>query len=140
MVEDVRTSATGTVDVARLSKAFAALGDPIRRDLVVRLSEGDHTVGELARPYNVSVQAISKHVAVLADAGLVTKTKDGQRRSVHLEADVLDMMTGWIERYRRRAEERYRRLDTVLAGMDVRGAAKVADPSATAATMKGRAS
>ncbi len=53
-----------------------------------------------------------------ADAGLVTKTKVGQRRTVHLEAEVLDLMTGWIERYRRRAEERYRRLDTVLAEMD----------------------
>lgn len=99
----------------QLSKAFAALADPTRRDLVARLTVGDATVGQLAAPYDVSVQAISKHLRVLQEAGLVTKTKQAQRRPVHLEADVLDLMTAWIERYRRRAEERYRRLDGVLA-------------------------
>lgn len=118
MVDDVEDPLAGTADGADLTKAFAALGDPIRRDLVARLAEGDATVGELADPYDVTVQAISKHVRVLEDAGLVTKTKEAQRRSVHLEANVLDMMTGWIERYRRRAEASYRRLDEVLAEMD----------------------
>jgi DNA-binding transcriptional ArsR family regulator len=101
-----------------LSSVFAARADPIRRDLVARLASGDATVGELAEPYDVSVQAVSKHLKVLEAAGLVTKTKDAQRRSVHLEAEVLDMTTAWIERYRRRAEARYRRLDTVLAELD----------------------
>jgi DNA-binding transcriptional ArsR family regulator len=101
-----------------LSRAFAAMADPTRRDIVARLTDGDATVGELAEPYPVSVQAVSKHLRVLEDAGLVTKRKDGQRRPVHLEAEVLDLMTGWIERYRRRAEARYQRLDTVLAQMD----------------------
>jgi DNA-binding transcriptional ArsR family regulator len=100
-----------------LSKAFAALSDPIRRDLIARLATADATVGELAEPYDVSVQAVSKHLKVLEDAGLVSKTKDAQRRSVHLEAEVFDLMTGWIERYRRRAEQRYQRLDAVLAQM-----------------------
>jgi hypothetical protein len=54
---------------------------------------------------------------VLEDAGLVTKTKDAQRRPVHLEAEVFDLMTRWIERYRREAEQRYQRLDAVLAGL-----------------------
>jgi DNA-binding transcriptional ArsR family regulator len=98
----------------QLSLVFTALADPTRRDLVGRLAEGDATVGELAAPYAVSVQAVSKHLKVLEEAGLVTKRREAQRRQVHLEAEVLDLMTGWLERYRRRAEERYARLDAVL--------------------------
>lgn len=101
----------------QLSRAFAALADPIRRDLVARLTDGDATVGDLAAPYAVSLQAVSKHLKVLEDAGLVTRSRDAQRRPVHLEAQVLDLMTGWIERYRARAEERYGRLDDVVAGL-----------------------
>lgn len=100
-----------------LSQAFSALADPIRRDIVARLSVADATVGELAEPYDVSVQAVSKHLKVLEAAGLVSKAKVAQRRQVHLEAEVLDMMTAWIARYRRRAEQRYQRLDAVLARM-----------------------
>jgi DNA-binding transcriptional ArsR family regulator len=103
-----------------LSKVFAALSDPTRRDLVARLAVADATVGELAEPYEVSVQAISKHLRVLEGAGLVSKTKVAQRREVHLEAEVFDLMTAWIERYRRRAEQRYQRLDAVLAQMEDR--------------------
>ena len=102
-----------------LSRVFSALADPTRRDLVARLASGDATLSQLAEPYDVSVQAVSKHLRVLEDAGLVTKTKDAQRRPVHLEAEVFDLMTKWIERYRREAEERYRRLDDVLAAMPV---------------------
>lgn len=101
----------------QLSRAFAALADPTRRDLVARLAVGDATVGELAEPYDVSVQAVSKHLRVLTDAGLVSKTRDAQRRSCHLEAEVFDLMTKWIERYRQQAQERYERLDAVLAEM-----------------------
>ena len=100
-----------------LSRVFSALADPIRRDMVARLTEGDATVGELAEPYDVTVQAVSKHLKVLEEAGLVTRGRDAQRRPVHLEAEVFDLMTKWIERYRRQAEERYRRLDEVLASM-----------------------
>ena len=100
-----------------LSRVFAALADPTRRDMVARLAVTDATVGELAEPYDVSVQAVSKHLRVLEDAGLVSRSRDAQRRPVHLEAEVLDLMTAWIERYRRQAEERYRRLDDVLASM-----------------------
>ena len=97
-----------------LSRVFAALADPIRRDMVARLADTDATVNELAGPHDVTVQAISKHLKVLEDAGLVSRSRDAQRRPVHLEAEVFDLMTRWIERYRRRAEERYRRLDEVL--------------------------
>jgi len=99
----------------QLSRVFAALADPTRRDLVARLTVADATVNELAEPYDVSVQAISKHLKVLEDAGLVTKSRKAQTRPVHLEAEVFDLMTAWIERYRRRAEQRYQRLDAVLA-------------------------
>lgn len=99
----------------RLSRVFGALADPTRRDLVARLAVGDATVTDLAAPYDVTVQAVSKHLKVLEDAGLVSKGRDGVRRPVHLEAEVLDLMTRWIERYREQAEERYARLDSVLA-------------------------
>jgi DNA-binding transcriptional ArsR family regulator len=100
-----------------LSRVFSALADPTRRDIVARLSDGDATVGELAEPYDVSMQAISKHLKVLEEAGLVTRSRSAQRRPVHLEAKVLDLMTKWIERYRKNAEDRYRRLDDVLEAM-----------------------
>lgn len=101
-----------------LSKVFAALADPTRRDMVARLASTDATVGELAAPYEVSMQAVSKHLKVLEGAGLISRSRDAQRRPVHLEADVLDLATKWIERYRREAEARYRRLDEVLAQMN----------------------
>lgn len=102
----------------QLSKVFAALADPIRRDIVARLSVADATVGELAEPYEVSLQAVSKHLKVLEDSGLVTRSRDAQRRPVHLEDNVFDLMTKWIERYQRQAESRYQRLDAVLEAMD----------------------
>ena len=85
--------------------------------MVARLAMGDATVGQLADPYDVSVQAVSKHVKVLTDAGLVSQRRDAQRRPCHLEAEVFDLMTKWIERYRQRAQERFDRLDAVLAEM-----------------------
>ena len=100
-----------------LSRVFSALADPTRRDMVARLSIADATVNELGEPYDVSIQAVSKHLRVLEDAGLVTRSRDAQRRPVHLEAEVFDLMTKWIERYQRQAEERYRRLDDLLRTM-----------------------
>ena len=102
------------MDEAQLSRVFGALADPTRRDLVARLAHGDATLTELANSYDVSLQAVAKHLKVLEDAGLVRRTQEAQRRPCHLEADVLDHMTGWIERRRREAERRYRRLDALL--------------------------
>ena len=102
----------------QLSKVFAALADPTRRDLVARLAVSDATVGQLAAPYHMSIQAVSKHLKVLEDCGLVTQRRDAQRRPRHLEAEVFELMTSWIDRYRKQAEERYRRLDAVLARLD----------------------
>jgi len=98
----------------QLDAVFAALADPTRRDLVARLAAADATVGELAAPYAMSLQAVSKHLQVLERAGLVTRGRQAQRRPVHLEAYAFDLMTAWIERYRRTAEERFTRLDAVL--------------------------
>ena len=97
-----------------LSRVFSALADPTRRDMVARLSIADATVNELGEPYDVSIQAVSKHLRVLEDAGLVTRSREAQRRPVHLEAEVFDLMNKWIERYQRQAEQRYRRLDALL--------------------------
>lgn len=108
---------TDGVSEAQLTLVFAALADPTRRNIVTRLAVGDATVSELADPYDVSIQAVSRHIKVLADAGLVSQTRDAQRRPCHLEAEVFDLMTKWIERYRKQAQERYERLDAVLAEM-----------------------
>jgi DNA-binding transcriptional ArsR family regulator len=127
------------MDEAQLSRVFAALGDPTRRDLVARLAQGEATLTELATSYDVSVQAVSKHLKVLEDAGLVRRTKDAQRRPCHLEADVLDLMTGWIERRRREVEERYQRLDVLLDQMAADERADGTDPHAED-PVEGRAS
>src|ERR687884_969413 len=100
-----------------LSRVFSALADPTRREIVARLAIGDATVSELAEPFDVTIQAVSKHLKVLEDAGLVSRSREAQRRPVHLEAQVFDLMTKWIERYRQQAEARYRRLDDVLRAM-----------------------
>ena len=100
-----------------LSRVFSALADPTRRDMVARLAEGDTTVSQLAEPYRMTLQAVYKHLRVLEDAGLVTRPPGPQPRPVRLETEVFDLMDTWIERYRRRAEQRYRRLDAVLAAM-----------------------
>ncbi|GID28856.1 ArsR/SmtB family transcription factor [Paractinoplanes brasiliensis] len=104
--------------VDALSRTFAALADPTRRDIVARLSGGDATVNQLAEPYAMSLQAVYKHLRVLEEAGVVSRPPGPQPRSVRLEVGSLELMDTWIERYRRQAEERYQRLDRVLAEMD----------------------
>ena len=94
-----------------------ALADPVRRAIVARLSRGDATVNELAEPFAITKQAVSKHIQVLEHAGLVTRSRDAQRRPVHLDAAALERLTAWIDRYRLIAEERFRRLDTLLETM-----------------------
>ena len=107
-----------------LSRIFAALADPTRRDMVTRLAAGDATASQLAGPYQISLQAVYKHLNVLEDAGLVSRPPGPQPRPVRLDAQVFDLMGKWIERYRRQAEERYCRLDAVLEQLNETEAGK----------------
>lgn len=106
-------STDGTAD-DRLDRSFMALADPVRRAIVARLSRGPATVNELAEPFAITKQAVSRHIQVLEQAGLVTRTRDAQRRPVHLAAGQLELLTAWIDRHRLIHEQRYRSLDTVL--------------------------
>src|SRR3954454_23479844 len=101
-----------------LSRVFAALADPTSPDRVPGRAPGDATANQLAEPYQISLQAVYKHLKVLEDAGVVSRPPRPQPRPVRLEAEVFDLMDKWIERYRRQAEERYRRLDAVLAHLN----------------------
>lgn len=118
-----------SVSADPLNRVFAALADPTRRDIVGRLTAGDATVNELAEPYEMSLQAVSKHLKVLEDAGMVSRSREAQRRPVHLEAEIFDLMTKWIERYRLQAEERYQRLDVLLSEMPDGGEAQQDGPN-----------
>ena len=82
---------------------------------------------ELARPFEMTQPAVSRHLKVLEEAGLVRRSRDAQRRPVHLDAKVFDLMTTWIGRYRQQAEERYGRLDQVLARMQGKDSAPTDD-------------
>ena len=107
-----------SVDEAALDRAFTALADPVRRALIARLSRGEATVNELAEPFAITKQAVSRHIQVLEAAGLITRSRDGQRRPCHLDPAALESLTAWIDTYRLEAERRYRRLDAVLEEME----------------------
>lgn len=115
MVDQPSGCSLGDLADKALDRAFAALADPVRRALVARLSRGPATVNELAEPFAMSKQAVSKHIQVLEIAGLVTRSRDAQRRPVHLEAGRLEQLTAWLDRYRLLHEQRFRRLDDLLA-------------------------
>ncbi|MDX6237590.1 MAG: hypothetical protein QOG10_2405 [Kribbellaceae bacterium] len=103
-----------SVDDDALDRAFTALGDPVRRALIARLSRGEATVNELAEPFAITKQAVSRHLQVLETAGLITRSRDGQRRPCHLNPAALEALTSWIDEYRLASERRYRRIDAVL--------------------------
>src|SRR5213082_4105948 len=98
----------------RLDTIFAALADPTRRAILARLASGEASVTELARPFAISQPAISKHLKVLERAGLISRSRDAQRRPRRLEAKPLAEATQWLERYRRFWEGNYQRLDVLL--------------------------
>ena len=95
----------------QLSKTFAALADPTRRAILARLADGEATVNELARPFSMSLQAVSKHLKVLERAGLITRGRAAQWRPSRLEVAPLEEATDWIERYRETWRDRFERLD-----------------------------
>jgi DNA-binding transcriptional ArsR family regulator len=98
----------------RLDVTFMALADPTRRAILTRLAAGDATVMELAAPFAMSQPAISKHLKVLERAGLVSRSRDAQRRPCRIQAAPLAEATGWLEGYRRLWERNFQRLDGLL--------------------------
>ena len=97
-----------------LDLTFAALADPTRRAILARLATGEATVTELAKPFEMSQPAISKHLKVLERAGLISMDVDAQRRPRKLEPKRLEEAVDWIERYREIFEQNYQRLDALL--------------------------
>ncbi len=103
--------------VDHLTATFAALADPTRRAILARLALGDANPTDLAKPFDMSQPAVSKHLKVLERAGLISRGRDAQSRPCHLEAARLRQATEWMERYRRHWEESFDRLDVLLEDM-----------------------
>jgi DNA-binding transcriptional ArsR family regulator len=101
----------------RLDATFAALADPTRRAILVRLAAGEASVNDLATPFKMSQPAISKHLKVLERAGLISKGLDKQRRPRRIEAAPLEEANAWLEKYREFWEIRYENLDSLLEEM-----------------------
>jgi DNA-binding transcriptional ArsR family regulator len=93
-----------------LSRTFAALADPTRRAILTRLAAGDATVNELAEPFDISLQAVSKHLKVLEEAGLLSKAREAQRRPCHGEVEGLSPALDWLDAHRQLWEDRLDRL------------------------------
>src|SRR5262245_61892677 len=100
-----------------LSLTFAALADPTRRDILTRLAAGEATVGQLAEPFALTQQAVSKHIKVLERAGLVSRSRAAQARPCRLEPAKFDVAADWIGRHRQVWHDRYDRLDEHLAAL-----------------------
>ena len=104
---------------SRLDATFAALADPTRRAIIARLASGEASVMELARPFALSQPAISKHLKVLEQAGLISRTRDGQRRPCRIEARRLEEANAWLERYSAFWDASLKRLDAMFSEMEV---------------------
>jgi DNA-binding transcriptional ArsR family regulator len=104
----------GRMTPERLDAIFAALADPTRRAIITRLSSGEASVNELAEPFAMSQPAISKHLKVLERAGLISRSRDAQRRPRKLEPRPLAEATAWLEKYRRFWEGSFQNLDALL--------------------------
>jgi DNA-binding transcriptional ArsR family regulator len=107
-----------TVTDDRLSRTFAALADPTRRDILARLASGEASVRQLAEPFEMTQQGISKHLKVLERAGLISRSAVAQARPCRLEPGELDTAAGWIERNRQVWAARYDRLDDHLSTLE----------------------
>jgi DNA-binding transcriptional ArsR family regulator len=99
----------------QLDSVFSALADPTRRAILARLTEGDANVAELAAPFSVSQPAISRHLKVLEQAGLISRHRRATARLSHLEADPLREATDWLAKYQAYWDESYERLDELVA-------------------------
>src|SRR4051794_26513908 len=103
-----------TDDSSPVDLGFAALADPVRRAIIARLSRGPATVNEIAEPFEISLQAVSKHIQVLEHAGLAPRSREAQPRPVPPTPDALEAPTAWIAGSRLAHEQRFRPLDAVL--------------------------
>ena len=103
----------------QLDSVFSALADPTRRAILARLTEGDANVSALAAPFSVSQPAISRHLKVLEQAGLISRHRRATARLSHLEADPLREATEWLAKYQAYWDESYERLDELLAKLKV---------------------
>jgi DNA-binding transcriptional ArsR family regulator len=101
----------------QLDATFAALADPTRRAILARLAKGEASVNELAEPFDMSQPAISRHLRVLERAGLISRSRDAQRRPCRLQARPLEQASEWLERYREFWEANFARLDSLLEEM-----------------------
>ena len=111
------------MEVDRLSTVFGALADPTRRAILTRLADGDLAVRDVAAPFPISQPAISRHLRVLEDAGLISRSRRATARLSHLEAEPLRDATAWLARYQAYWDERYDQLDELLARLQRRDAA-----------------
>ena len=100
--------------MTKLDATFSALADPTRRAILARLASGETTVGELAKPFDISMPAISRHLRVLEEASLITRERDGQHRRCRLNARALESASGWLDFYRHFWSESFDRLDRHL--------------------------
>lgn len=103
-----------------LDRTFAALADPTRREILAHLAKGDHCVTDLAKPHRMSLPAISKHLRVLENAGLIRRRREGRVHRVKLEAEPMRQAQQWIEEYRRFWEESFDRLEHYLSELQTR--------------------
>ena len=117
----------------QLDATFAALADPTRRAILARLATGEASVSDLAAPFNMSQPAISRHLKVLENAGLISGARDAQRRPRKLEARALGEAHEWLEKYRKFWEFSYKRLDVLLDQM-LQDPAKYVEPQAASAS------
>jgi DNA-binding transcriptional ArsR family regulator len=104
-----------------LDAVFAALANPTRRAILARLAEGEATVGDLAEPFDVTQPAVSRHLRVLEEAGLVSRRREAQRRFARLEAEPMAEAVAWLEEYREFWEGRFRKLDALLDDLKRQG-------------------
>lgn len=109
--------------IDRLSATFQALADPTRRAILARLTLGETSVSELAKPFEMSMPAVSKHLKVLEHAGLISRSRDAQMRPCKIEAQALKQADDWLEEYRRLWEQRLDRLEDYLKAVQIQAKA-----------------
>ncbi len=113
----MKTAGYESADSRRLDDTFTALADPTRRKILSLLADGDRSVSELAKPFAISQPAVSKHLKVLERAGLISRSRDAQRRPARLEVETFLAAGDWFADYRKALEQRFNRLDSLLEKM-----------------------